>query len=63
MEILEELEKLISAQEFSRNFTEDVDESLQSEIDLMNYDNEALNQLMAIDLDKLLRIFPDLSNF
>lgn len=63
LEILEELEKLISAQEFSRNFTEDVDESLQSEIDLMNYDNEALNQLMAIDLDKLLGIFPDLSNF
>ncbi|PTN31065.1 hypothetical protein C4S57_4017 [Saccharomyces cerevisiae] len=63
LEILEELEKLISAQEFSRNFTEDVDESLQSEIDLMNYDNEALNQLMAIDLDKLLGIFPNLSNF
>lgn len=63
LEILEELEKLISAQEFSRNFTEDVDESLQSGIDLMNYDNEALNQLMAIDLDKLLGIFPDLSNF
>ncbi|QHS74699.1 uncharacterized protein SPAR_L00100 [Saccharomyces paradoxus] len=62
LEILEELEKLISAQEFSRNFTEQVVDSSQSEADLTNYDNEALNQLMAIDLDKLLEIFPDLTD-
>ncbi|CAI4045800.1 hypothetical protein N7582_003653 [Saccharomyces uvarum] len=62
LDILEDLEKLISEQGLSRNFSGNVD-PLQNEVDLMAYDNEALNHLLAIDLDRLLGIFPDLSSF
>ena len=62
LEILEELDQVISGQEFSRNYNENIDVPLQNEADFMHYDNESLNQLMDIDLDGLLGIFPDLTN-
>lgn len=62
LDILEDLEKLISEHDFSRSFSGNAD-PLQNEVDFMNCDNEALNQLLAIDLDRLLGIFPDLTSF
>lgn len=55
------MEKLVSDQEFSRNFSGDVD-PLQNGVDIMNYDSDAFDQLTETDFERLLGFFPDLTN-
>ncbi|CAI4045581.1 hypothetical protein SKDZ_12G0080 [Saccharomyces kudriavzevii ZP591] len=61
LEILKMLEKLVSDQEFSRNFSGDVN-PLQNGVDIMNYDSDAFDQLTETDFERLLGFFPDLTN-